>query len=480
MRKGIKWIILFWGLSFAFMFACNVLLLPVSDDFIHMEIAKGGFQAAVENYMTTNARFGQCLLCWFAGAMHPLAFDFLNASIGTIFIFLLFVLIEGKVPVSRSDYGELSFIVIAILLATMFGSVFLWMSGATNYLWGYTLIALHWIPYRLYWKNGGFQMNAWLVLPFFILSVCAGWSSEQVGIMSILVHWGLLTYGMFAKKIKFPVWVWMGFVGFVIGFLILYFSPGINERAAESEAEKYIGLSQILSLGAVGFAKRLILTIGYASSKVAFDVLLLTLSCYIMAKKGLRKEIIVSVTVILSFLFALSKLEPVPVQVAYFYFRIFASIILFGVAIYYSLKKNLVAIMYVVYFIALLSTIQLTGHIPERAKFAQSFILMSMSIFLLREIWPNFMLSKLITIICCITAIGVISAYVDYNQNLLEVISIISDAKDKGEDVAILPSSMFQSSYENIGDWGNPGSDSNSWANKSYSDHFQINRLIVE
>ena len=478
MERNARFIFFFWSLLFAFLLICNILLLPVSDDLIHMEIAKGGFQAAVENYMTTNARFGQCLLCWFAGAMHPLAFDFLNASIGTIFIFLLFILIEGKVPVSRSDYGELSFIVIAILLATMFGSVFLWMSGATNYLWGYTLIALHWIPYRLYWKNGGFQMNAWLVLPFFILSVCAGWSSEQVGIMSILVHGGLLTYGMFAKKIKFPVWVWMGFVGFVIGFLILYFSPGINERAAESDAEKYIGLSQILSLGAVGFAKRLILTIGYASSKVAFDVLLLTLSCYIMAKKGIRKEIIIHAIVILSIVFALSKLEPVPVQVAYFYFRIFASIILFGVAIYYSLKKNLVAIMYVVYFIALLSTIQLTGHIPERAKFAQSFILLSMSIFLLREIWPNFMLSKLITIVCCITAMGVISAYVDYNHKQREVISIITDAKNKGEDIAILPSNLFQSPYKNIGDWGELDSDPDHWANKGYEDYFGI-RIVA-
>ena len=134
--------------------------------------------------------------------------------------------------------------------------------------------------------------------------------------------------------------------------------------------------------------------------------------------------------------------------------------------------------MYVVYFIALLSTIQLTGHIPERAKFAQSFILLSMSIFLLREIWPNFMLSKLITIVCCITAMGVISAYVDYNHKQREVISIITDAKNKGEDIAILPSNLFQSPYKNIGDWGELDSDPDHWANKGYEDYFGI-RIVA-
>lgn len=477
MKKETKLILLFWGLLYAFLLVCNILLPPVSDDFIHMEIAKGGFKAAVENYMTTNARFGQCLLCWFAGAMPPIAFDVLNALIGTFFIFLLFVLIEGRIPASRSDYGELSFILIVILLATMFGSVFLWMSGATNYLWGYTLIALHWIPYRYYWKNGEFQLKKWAVVPFFFLSIFAGWCSEQVGIMSILIHLGLIGYGLIAKKMKFPVWVWAGFVGFVIGFLVLYFSPGIGARSDGATA--YMSLSQVLSLGAVGIARRLILTIGYASSKEAFDIFFLSATCFVLVKKNCKKAVLVSILALLLIGLGLLKLEPIPIQVAYFYFRIFFSIILFIIAIRYSFKKNLFAIIYVVYFIGLLSTIQIIGHIPERAKFAQSFLLIAISIYLIKGLYPDFMSKRIIHVVCGLCMLVVVIAFIDFNRKQQAVFSLIESTKVSGKEIVYIPSNMFQSAYKNLGDWGNPDKNPEHWANKGYADWFGVERVYV-
>ena len=79
----------------------------------------------------------------------PPYFDFLNACVGTGFIFLIFFLIYGHIPKDFHDSVILIVIVFFFLLYAPFGDNFLYTGSSLNYLWGYTLIGIALIPYRL-------------------------------------------------------------------------------------------------------------------------------------------------------------------------------------------------------------------------------------------------------------------------------------------------------------------------------------------
>ena len=471
---------LFWLLLFGFLLACNVLLPPVSDDFAHQEICKKGFMGAVENYMTTNARFGQCLLCWFAGGMDPLAFDFVNAVLGTLFVFLLFVLIEGRRPRrSLSDYGELSILLIAILTVTMFGSVFLWMSGATNYLWGYVLIAAHWIPYRLYWRGKDAKVPVGGVVLFFFLSLFAGWSSEQIGIMSLLIHVGLLVYGKAVLHKRFPLWAWAGVLGIAGGFLILYFAPGISVRADDSST--YMSIGQLLSSGIPVLFKRTILTLGYASSKWAFDVLMFVLTGIFMSRFPKTKPVL-KCFLLVALVFVVAFLHADNMQVTYFYIRILLSMAFVIVSLLNLVhrRRTLLSLMFLVYFMALLSTIQILGHLPERAKCAQSLWLVAMSIYAIKEFFSLFFHSRWHYALLAVCSGVVLWAFADYCSQQQELAQMIAEQKHEGNSCVRVPARLYASWYPNLGDWANPSDDSSHWLNKDIARHYGMDEFVVE
>lgn len=63
-----------------------------------------------------------------------------------------------------------------------------------------------------------------------MLGVFAGWMSE-FAILFLIVVFAFFIYAKI-QKMKLPLWFFIGFVGFFIGFLILYFNPGHSERAS--------------------------------------------------------------------------------------------------------------------------------------------------------------------------------------------------------------------------------------------------------
>ena len=485
-KKETLWIILYWGLLFSFLLCCNILLPPVSD-YIHMELI--GWSAVKETYMSSNARFGQCLLCWFAGDMNTSAFDFLNATIGTFFLFLLFLLIEGRLPKSRIDYGEMSFIIIAILVATMFGSVFLWTAGATNYLWGYTMIILHWIPYRLFWANGDNGTCKWGFIPFFFISIFAGWSSEQVGIMSIIIHLVLLCYGLFSRKMRFPVWMLFGVIGFILGFLILFMAPGTKNRS--EYLEYYLSVSQVLSLQPNILILRIFDTIKNASSTLMLDFFFLfLLSCKTKTYSRYFPIIIVALYVAIKLCL---RLTPSNLSIMInANGRALLSIIIFLHAFIFLVKRQwrgterggeklyrAIYLIYIIYFFSLLSTILIEGCIPSRTKTAQSILLLSIIIIIAKDSYPIFF-SKFSHLICFVCIACVIAAFADYRTKQEKVFSLLEESNSRGIDKVIIPASLFESPYPNLGDWENPSSDCEYFVNEGYEKQFGIKMIVGE
>ena len=486
MERNTKFIFLFWSLLFVFLLVCNIMLPPIGDDFAHAELAKNGFWGALDGF-SWNPRIGQFLLIWFIAGLPPILFDLLNACIGTVFIFLVFVLIEGRTPSLKSDYGELLFILVAILMTTMFGSVFLWTSGALNYLWGYTFIAIHWIPYRLFWKNVDYKLGVAAGSALSLLSICAGWASEQVGIISLLIHTILVVYNL-ARKLRIPIWYWLGIVGFAIGYCILLYFQSHSTRVldiSDHASKAYLSISQLLHLHPGEMVLRLFRTIGYACSVLPFDCLLMAVVIYWISRRakatGLHLILVLSVYVILKVIIRL-VLPANYSQQFYFYFRMIMSIVLLVVAIWQAIKRENIreSLLFIIYFVSLTSVIQIEGHIPPRAQCAQSLLLITIIIFLLQKSIPSIFQAGFLRVLGYGSMLMVIVCLVDFNFKQKELFSKLEEAHKVGQEELVVFSEYFQSPYRNLQDWINPGSDPDSWINKSYSDHFQINRFIVE
>ena len=229
------------------------------------EVVFGGIESAYGAFMNWNPRLGNLLLAAYMSGLSemPPYFDFLNACVGTGFIFLIFFLIYGRIPRDFHDSVILIVIVFFFLLYAPFGDNFLYTGSSLNYLWGYTLIGIALIPYRLLLNTILLKLNKntamfappppqldtssnqvntttsfsfkylFYNLGFFILTFLAGMCSEVGGIIVLLT---LITFGFyirFIKKITLPSWYYIGMFGILLGWLVLYFAPGSAKRQAE-------------------------------------------------------------------------------------------------------------------------------------------------------------------------------------------------------------------------------------------------------
>lgn len=466
---------LFWPFLFVFLLLCNLLMPYVADDYI---LRPTGWSGVLDFYQHNGGRFGSLLTSLFVHQMSSLGFDFLNAVLGCVFFLLIFVLVEGRRPNSLSDYSTLSLLLTLILLTTMFGSVFIWKSGAVDYLWGAILIVLHWIPYRFFYKKGEYNLSILQGAAFVLLSIFSGWSSEQVGIVSIVLHIGLISYLIFTKR-HIPLWYWAGVIAFIIGYGLLYCSPGIANRA--SGCDVYMSIPQLVTMPLMALLKRILLTLGFATSKSALDILILSLVLMLVSRKN---KIVLTVCIGggLSVVLAALHLSPMVIQITYFYFRITALLLLLGVSIYCILKKHhiVLSLMYIVYFIALLSMIQMAGHVSERTKCAQSILLLIMSLMILRSTFKNIWSSALFPTLAIVSVICVTFFFVDLRQKQDQFIREIQEGKQRNDNPIRISSYLFSSPYKNIGtsDWASPSDDPDWWFNKIYSDYFGVEAIV--
>ena len=273
LRSVDKSVFIVLGIWFVFLFVLNLLVPTQSDElgdpklFLPMqsyggEVVFGGIESAYGAFMNWNPRLGNLILvsCMAGLSEMPPYFDFLNACVGTGFIFLIFFLIYGRIPRDFHDSVILIVIVFFFMLHAPFGDFFLWATSSCVYTWGYCILALVLIPYRLLLnkildiiniKNTTMfaphtqldtslhQVNTttsfsfkylFYSLGFFILTFLAGMCSQVGGIIIFLALVALACYTHFFKKTKLPSWYYIGMFGILLGWLVLYFAPGSIKR----------------------------------------------------------------------------------------------------------------------------------------------------------------------------------------------------------------------------------------------------------
>ena len=151
-----------------------------------------------------------------------------------------------------------------------FGTVFLWLTGACNYLWGTTLALTPLLILRSSLEEGFFSHGKRF---FLALPVCffAGWTNENTacGVLALML---VILISLRVKKRHVPRWLFAALAAQALGVAVMLLAPGNYARASGYGYDSLIVelLSRLLTVAAY--------TVVYAGALVAALVLVLGLA----------------------------------------------------------------------------------------------------------------------------------------------------------------------------------------------------------
>lgn len=478
-QKQIKVSIIFIWL---FLLICNILLTLVSDDYGYILDSRRGFQAIIDSYMHHNARFGNLLAFTYIAWIPRIVFDFINSVIGVLFILQLFVLIKGELPTERRDNFTLWLILGLIISFNAYGSIFLWEIGAANYLHGLLLLSYCLTPFRFFWGTKLFgeqhdSYHIWMI----IFCLFAGWSSEQVGIITILIFLTLFIVAII-KKIKLPRWYWLGVALFTIGYCLLYFAPGEGVRGNESNS--YIDVATFLKSDFSLQIDRI--THGfqqYHSKQYMFYLLFMIVwltTTSTMKNRWIKYSFI-------ALIFAIS------VIIEKFGWCIIDTFILFAILVHKTSKhwnkkhNNLyLLLLSALFFYILCCCCAALVPFPMRAKFGGDLLLI-VSIIIITRHWFSSLpekrqkkYSQILYLYLGLVCSFIITAYTLYRIHWEDSLEKAKISVNSGNYDIVMNKETFESFYPFLGDWVNPGQDYTQWPNDTYCLYFGWNSLTVK
>ncbi|WP_337190723.1 DUF6056 family protein [Helicobacter saguini] len=496
---------------YVFLFFLNFIFPLQSDDLGDKYTDfKSAISSAYNSYMGWNGRIGDLFRVSFGAALSPsVAFSFINAFIGTCVIYLFFILFYNRFPlfptlqilnlqnlksldrkdsIISQDIGILSFMLFFMLSSTIsFGSIFFWQSGSYNYLWAHFFILLFLLPYRIFWDNyfknietfkpKNIESNSFLkLLILFFIAFIAGWGQE-VNIAIIVTYFIFLAFG-FYKKVKFPTWYYVGILGFICGYLLLYFSPGSARRMSYFvESGAFLSLKQVLHLGIFGIINRLSeIYIGYTKFVIISISIFWIIFSYKITKNSIYRILLITLFIIFGVICYVYKLG--------FYFTHFSIVMCIIFAYYFrNIDKNFAKLSLILALILCLlclyldSIIQLGG-LASRTKLHIVFIFISLFLaifYYLKDSKIMNFLSFVFIILCVIKMTLVSIQCLESRYKWEQMLGSIDAQKRLGQKDIVVDSNSFGSKYSRYGDWMSPGKNADVWPNTSYANYFKVN-----
>lgn len=476
----------------------NIALPPQSDDIEHI-FSAGGFEGAKTRYLSWNGRISELLFVGFVAKLNPYLFDVLNASVGVIFMLVLFVLIFGRIPRGAKDASLIALIFFMLMKFCAFGANFAWGAGSLNYAWGLCLIMIFLLPYRFYVQNlygGGDCKNSVLqnsalwreskilkiifTILFLPISFCAGMANEMLGIVSIVALMALNIYVLFArfkyaKIIKIPRLLNLAFICFVAGYLALYFSPGHHIRASFNVGT-YMSLAEFWALDMSAKLGHIAQTLIHFENQILI-LFSVSLGAVWVLVRGINIRKIA--------LFATIALVAAILNYYFAYFWIWHLVILGVVLGFLAIKRRdkydsfylALFLCFVAFCLCALATIQYNP-LPHRARLGDSVIAIAMIALVWDRIANSALLQKGVIALCALYAVFVASAFVDYRIQWNAMVSEVEQSKARGErDIRV--DGVPHSFYENLTGWAQPTHYADEFPNPHYARYFSVDSFAV-
>lgn len=226
------------GAVFALMLLYNCLTPYIADDFtfayafdtgLRLQSLPQLIQSLAFHYMEWT---GRVVVKFFAQGftMFPkIIFNLFNAAAYLALGLVIYRLARGR---RSGRYDILTFLLIEAALweiSPAFGQTNLWMCGACNYLWATLGCLAFLLPWRYYLQKP-FASGRKTAVGMAVAGLFAGWLSENTS-AGMLVCLVLCIGFLMVQKKRVPLWMYTGFVGALLGFVILIAAPGNYNRA---------------------------------------------------------------------------------------------------------------------------------------------------------------------------------------------------------------------------------------------------------
>ena len=215
-------------------------------------------------YFTWGGRIGYLLHPFFFFSFYRAPFEegfsqivlaILNGLAVVGFLLALFFLAFARKPLFNDKKDRVRIFVIFMLMMTMLvekGETIFWSNGRHIYLWSVTILAWFAVFYRLvfahhatdHWLkfNNHSRNHFFFTVAMAPLAVVAG-MTDYIGVVIVL---GLIALGfihnIFFSKQKLPLWCYVIFIFFIVGFIAMVTAPGNHVRLLTGEFAVYRAL----------------------------------------------------------------------------------------------------------------------------------------------------------------------------------------------------------------------------------------------
>ncbi len=234
----------------------------------------------VEHYFTWGGRSVVHFIVQLFLMAPKMIFNIANSVVFVITILLMYLNVTGKFKINNLLLMIMT--LLYVIAQPILWETNIWLTGAINYMWGFSFILAFLLPFRMHLAG---EKIKFLNTPFgmviiTILGILAGWTNENTGAAAAAVVFVILGLCKIYYK-KLPLWTILGFIGCLLGFVVMVIAPGnfVRSEIVNDEASiitKFFDISyQALDILAVPMILALGLYIVYQMSikeKIKFNM----------------------------------------------------------------------------------------------------------------------------------------------------------------------------------------------------------------
>lgn len=159
--------------------------------------------------------------------------------------YISFVLVIYKISNIKEAVNASLFFLINIMIwffQPAFGQTILWITGSANYLWGTLIIILYLYMYCKAFLSMDSKDSMLRTLGMFLFGIIAGWTNENTA-FGMIVFIGLILLYKKIQKEDIKVWMIVGLIGSIIGYILMISAPGNYVRYDEVVSDDTQGMS---------------------------------------------------------------------------------------------------------------------------------------------------------------------------------------------------------------------------------------------
>lgn len=218
---------------YSFIWQGKPMSVPISEDAVRVSSWHDLFVSQWSHYFTWGGRTVAHVLVQFFVWMGKDIFNYFNALVGTLLVAEIYWCINKGHISFDFNADTLCWIFFVIWAFTPgFTPVFFWLTGACNYLWTNVILIGFQIFYIRKFYDSDFRSNysIFFATGMFFGGIIAGWTNENSVCWIILVLMAFILRARKKDKEKVEAWMYIGFLGLIIGYLLLIFAPGNAAR----------------------------------------------------------------------------------------------------------------------------------------------------------------------------------------------------------------------------------------------------------